>query len=154
MDAAEAEDTLDLRTLDQLHAVVLEFSKTSQELKKLCVGRVTAVPALIFALTDSKLDASIFIAGLVIAVTFWLVDAYTYFYQDKVRNRMSEVADTLRTRSGSFQPAEGMGMPVSGRTPATRLRRSLFNPSQLIYGLLATVSAILWVLYIAGVINS
>jgi hypothetical protein len=148
----DTEDTLDLQALDQLHAVVLEFGKASQELKKLCVGLVSAVPAIIFAITDSKLDASLFVAGLVIALTFWLADSYTYFYQDKVRARMTEIANGIRSRRG-LAPTPGVGMPTVGRLRRTRLVRSLFSASQLIYGLLGAVAGILWVAYSLGLLE-
>lgn len=148
------EDTLDLKTLDQLHNVVLEFGKTSQELKKLCVGLVTAVPTLIFAITDSKLDASIFVAGLFIATSFWIADSYTYYYQDKVRVRMADIFNDIRARNGLPTNAPGVGMSTAGRIAKTRLARSLFNPSQLVYGLLAAVAALLWLAFAVGVIDN
>jgi hypothetical protein len=147
------EDALDLKTLDQLHNTVLEFNKTSQELKKMCVGLITAVPALIFAITDSKLDASVFVAGLLIAASFWIADAYTYYYQDKIRVRMASIVASIRERNDLTNSDAGTGISIAGRTERDRLRRSFFNPSQLVYGLLATIAGVLWLAFALGAIG-
>lgn len=150
MDDSDVADTLDLKQIDQLHDVTLEFSKTSQELKKLAVGLVSTVPLLIFKLTNNQLDHAVFMAGSVIVVSFWLVDAYTYFYQEKVRERMTEIGTALCHRHGIMDSLPGIGMPLSKRPARERLRRSLFNPSQLLYAVMAIACLLLWLAVAAG----
>jgi hypothetical protein len=150
MDDSDVADTLDLKQIDQLHDVTLEFSKTSQELKKLTVGLVSTVPLLIFKLTDDQLDHAVFIAGSVIVASFWLVDAYAYYYQEKTRERMKDIGTALRRRHEIMDPFSGVGMPLDKRPAKERLRRSLFNPSQLLYALMATACVLLWIAFGVG----
>jgi len=132
------------KELDQLHGTVLEFSKTCLEMKKLCVTALAAVAGVILGVTDNRLDASLWIAALLAVFVFWMADAQAYFYQEKVRRRMTEVASSLLPVG---ERLEGFGMLLGKRLAHPRtcgarimaVMRAGLNPSQVLYLLAAAL---------------
>ena len=93
------EDEIDWKIIDQLHAATLNFSTTSLELKKLFFVLVgIAVPTLI-KLAGDELDLSLFVTIYLISSTFWLLDSFTYFYQEKLREKMDKHFMQIRIRN-------------------------------------------------------
>lgn len=76
---------LDLKSIDQLHALVLELSKNCFELKKLCATILVSGSVLIATFTDKRLDYAFFGAGAIVILFFWILDSQSYYYQDKLR---------------------------------------------------------------------
>lgn len=152
--SVEAE--LDRLSLDQLHAVVLNLSKNCFELKKLCVTLLISGSALIASFTSKSLDYAFFIAGLLVVGFFWMLDAQSYFYQERLRHRMRDIErELLGEASGSSNEAEGIGMELSAdRTLATLRLRSLVNWSMLFYLILVVVDLLLMIFFAAGWISS
>jgi hypothetical protein len=141
------EEEFSWKQIDQLGTATLQFSNHCLEYKKLCVGLTTAVPALLIKLTNNHLDTSIFVAALLIALTFWVIDAQAYFYQESLRVRMLIIADGLRQSRGEKTLVDGVGMPVVNRPAVTRRWRSYFNSSQLPYCVLLAIDVGLLSLY-------
>lgn len=146
--------TLDLKTIDQLHAVVLDLSKNCFELKKLCATVLVSAAVLIATFTDKKLDYSFLGAGAIIIGFFWILDVQSYFYQDKLRSIMKEKARAIVEEGKLKLEVEGVGVPLAtARTHESRLRRSFFNPSMLFYAFLALIDGGVAVLYWLGAIG-
>ena len=82
------QDELDWKLLDQLYGVVAQISSFCFEIKKFCVTTLFVVMTLMIKFTSDKLDHSIFVAGLLIPICFWFLDATGYFYQVKLRGTM------------------------------------------------------------------
>lgn len=141
------EEELGWKEIDQLGAATAQFSDHCLEYKKLCVALITAVPALLMKLTNNKLDLSIFVAAGLIAITFWIIDAQAYFYQEKLRDRMKEIAQKIQQARGEKTLVDGVGLPIGNRTAKRRRFRSYFNSSQLPYYILLAVDGSLWGAY-------
>jgi len=87
----EIEDSLNRVHIDQLHNAVLEFNKQSFDVKKLCITVEISAFTLVVTLFMGNYSDAMFIPllstlGLLIPMLFYIVDASTYFYQDKLRN--------------------------------------------------------------------
>jgi hypothetical protein len=153
--ATVTEDELDKISIEQLHAVVLELSKNCFELKKLCATILIAASTLLATFTNKQLDPSVFVGGLIIISFFWILDAQSYYYQEKIRARMKTLSEQRARRVNPNTIIAGVGMPIAPtRTAETRRRRSLFNASMLFYLLLASLDLIVWLSYALGLVNS
>jgi len=85
------EDELDWNMVDQLHKAVLQISTFCFRTKQACLTIEFIVIGLLVKFADNKLDESVFVAGLIIPVCFWLLDGVAYFYQVKLRSIMERV---------------------------------------------------------------
>lgn len=137
--------------LDQLHKAVLQMSNNCFEIKKLCATILVAAGTLVATFTRQRLDDSLFAGGIVIVLFFWILDAQSYFYQEKLRARMKEIARELVKLEESDIEIEGVGMPITPERESLgtfrRTVRSGFNASMLYYGLLSLLMIILAALY-------
>ena len=79
------EDALDWNLLEQLDRVVLRISGFSFRTKQLCLAIDIAVIGLLIKFIGNELNQSIFVAGLVILASFWVLDSISYYYQGKIR---------------------------------------------------------------------
>src|SRR5262245_5614196 len=100
------EDELDWKLFDQLHGVVSQISSFCFETKKFCVTTEFVVLTLMFKFTADKLDHSLFVAGLVIPLSFWFLDAVGYYYQVKLRGMM----ESIRVRLGDRNSRQIVGI--------------------------------------------
>ena len=145
------EDEIDWKIIDQLHAATLNFSTTSLELKKMFFILVgIAVPTLV-KLAGDKLDLSLFLTIYLLSFTFWLLDSFTYFYQERLREKMDNHFTQIRTRN-----VETIEVPdytlENNRTSSGRIWRSLTNLSIKLYLFSVILNTIAFVLYLTGVI--
>lgn len=131
------EDEIDWKIIDQLHTATVNFSTTSLELKKLFFVLVgIAVPSLI-KLAGDKLDTSLFVTLYILTLTFWSLDSFTYFYQEKLREKMDKLFNQIKSRHKEViivpnEIREAFTIE-STRTDKGRLWRSVSNPSVRIY---------------------
>jgi hypothetical protein len=134
MEKDSLQDEMDKISIEQLHKAVLQLSSNCFELKKLCVTILVSASVLIATFTQKRLDSSFFIGGAVIIFAFWILDSQSYYYQEKLRDTMKEMANGILQRHQQKIVVEGVGMPLSKeRSDESRLRRSLFNNSMLFY---------------------
>ena len=145
------EDEIDWKIIDQLHAATLNFSTTSLELKKLFFVLVgIAVPTLV-KLAGDKLDLSLFVTIYLLSLTFWLLDSFTYFYQEKLREKMDNHFTQIRTRN--VETIENPDYTLeNNRTSSGRIWRSLTNLSIKLYIFSIILNTIALILYLIGVI--
>ena len=148
------EDEIGWKKIDQLHAATLNFSKKSLELKKLFFALVgIAVPTLI-QLANGTLDDSLFVTIYLLALMFWILDSFTYFYQKKLRADMDEHFLKIRTRNEvSDDPFENGGKKNwNEKNWLAKSWHSLIN-SFLLYGLSVGLNTLALVLYLKEIIK-
>jgi len=127
-------DQIDWKVVDQLHAATLEFSRNCSNLKKICITLLIASCTLLAKFNNNSLDLSFFVAGFVIPLFFWGLDSTSYFYQEKLREIINRKLNDIKRRNGtdSITTAEGITLELE-RTQESRLSRSIFNYSMLLY---------------------
>lgn len=141
MDNKFLQDELDQINIDQLHKAVLQFSNNCFEIKKFCVTVIISAATLITSITKEKLESSVFLVGVIIVTFFWIIDSQNYFYQEKLRSRMKELANNISQRRDPQIIVDGVGMPLeverAKRSIFQRVMASLFNWSMIFYLFLA-----------------
>ena len=151
------EDEIDWKIIDQLHTATINFSTTSLEIKKLFfVLTGIAVPSLI-KLAHDKLDLSMFITLYILTCTFWFLDSFTYFYQEKLREKMDSHFSLIKNRNkkeviitSGFN--EGFTIEAT-RTKENRIWRSfILNPSVRLYWILFVANSIVFLLFLKNII--
>lgn len=158
MDNQTFQDELDQTNIDQLHKAVLQLSSNCFELKKFCVTVLISAITLIATFTDKQLDPFIFVVGIFVVIFFWLLDSQSYYYQEKLRARMKELAGNIAQRNSPLLVVDGVGMPMDDkrarRSSPKRIFASLFNWSMVYYLILAILIIIVGMLYNNGYIHS
>ena len=107
--------------------------------------------------TSDKLDHSLFVAGVLIPICFWFLDATGYFYQVKLRGTMESIRQRLASRDA--QPliaANGAVVITPSRASAPTPQRIVnagFNHSMWLYALLVIADIGVWLLFLAGSIK-
>jgi hypothetical protein len=165
---ASFQDELDKKSIDQLHQVVIQFGNNCFEAKKLCVTVLVSASVLITSFTNKQLDLAFFVAGAFVTLFFWFLDGYNYFYQEKLRSRMKELAEGIARRNNPPKilgeanqlqiNVDGVGMPLSEERERSNRRkrviRSAFNYSMLFYMLLVFLNIVIGLIYHFGLIHS
>lgn len=145
------EDEIDWKIIDQLHAATLNFSTTSLELKKLFFVLIgIAVPTLL-KLAGDRLDLSLFITIYLLSLTFWLLDSFTYFYQEKLREKIDNHFTQIRMRNVETTELPDYTLE-NNRTSSGRIWRSLTNNSIKLYMVSIILNTLPFVLYLTDVI--
>ncbi len=152
------EDEIDWKIIDQLHSATASFSSTSLELKKLFFVLIgIAVPSLI-KLAGDKLDLSLFITLYIITITFWYLDSFTYFFQDKLREKMDKRFNEIKTRNKketiiTNDIINSEYTIESIRTSKDRIWRSISNSSMRFYFVLLIINTGLLILFLMHLIK-
>jgi len=137
------EDEIDWKVIDQLHTATNFFASTSTELKKIFFTLIViAIPTLI-KLSGNKLDKALFISIFILTFLFWILDSYTYFYQDKLREKMNSLFNNIKDRNKTRNLQDNNEEEVTieiNRTSENRLKRSLFNYSMFLYLLVFVIN--------------
>lgn len=144
------EDEIDWKVIDQLHAATNFFASTSTELKKIFFTLIViAIPTLI-KLSGDKIDRALFISIYILTFLFWILDSYTYFYQDKLREKMNLLFNDIKNRNKTENMQGNNEEEVTieiNRTSKNRLKRSLFNYSMSLYLLVFIVNLLALILF-------
>ncbi len=143
----EIEDNLNKDHIEQYHKAVLSFSNQSFEIKKMCVtveiGAFTLVSSLFKDnYTDTTFISLIKVLSLLIPVLFYIVDIYTYFYQDKLRKLMYS-EESLICKRHNIDKKPNKRFTKSKYSTLKRLFRSIFAFSNFIYWGLLLLSIII-----------
>lgn len=150
------EDDIEWKLIDQLHSATLNFSNKSLELKKIYFVLIgIAVPTLI-KLANDRLDTSLFVTLYILTLTFWYFDSYTYFYQEKLREKMDMYFSRIKKRHVYSQiltdyPKSEFTIEVE-RNNKERLWRSITNISVRLYFVLLCFVLIAHILFLFGLI--
>lgn len=155
---AEFQNELDKMSIEQLHKAVLQLGGNCFETKKLCATVLISAGTLMVALLERRLDPSLFVGGMTVLAVFWLVDAQSYYYQEKLRARMKKLAENLAVRGAHKLEIEGVGMPLTDERedwkPLRRAGHALVNSSMLFYLVVALVLLFVLQLYEHGAIQT
>lgn len=139
-------ETLKLKEIDQLDSAILQFSKNTLATKKICASLLVGVVTIILKLTDNTLDFSIYMGCILTITMFWIIDSNSYYFQRKLRIRMTEIVNELRACELVI---EGYGMPLK-KTEKASWARAFFNSSQLFYLLGICVIVVLCIRFKIG----
>lgn len=123
--------TLKLKEIDQLDSSILQFSKNTLATKKICASILVGIIAIILKITNNKLDFAIYASSFITLLIFWIIDANSYYYQRKLRIRMTEIVNELRENNSQFV-IDGFGMPLIKKEKSSWWK-AFFNTSQLFY---------------------
>lgn len=150
------DDELDWKLLDQLFGVVSQISNFCFETKKFCITTEFVVLTLLVKFTADKLDHSIFVAGLIIPVCFWFLDAVAYYYQVKIRGAMEAIRKQIKNRHRE-QLVNSSGNPVIeperiNKALHCRVFDAVVNHSMWIYVFLIIADLVVWRLFTCGAI--
>ena len=152
------QDDLDHQSITQLHDVVVELSKNCFELKKLCATVTSGLLTLLAAFTNHHIDSVFFTGSAIIIAFFWMADAQSYYYQEKIRIRMTNLQTDMLRRNALGLVFDGVGMPVSAirqeRRRPERILRSVFNWSMTFYYGLLAIDAGMIPMYALGILHS
>lgn len=146
---SEIDITLKLKEIDQLDSAILQFSKNTLMTKKICASILVAITTIILKVTENGLDISMYISALITLFIFWVIDSNSYFYQRKLRIRMTSIVNDLK-QDGS--PLKGFGMPLESDEKPSWCQ-AFFNTSQLFYIFGLVIAITLWILDQSGFIN-
>ena len=150
------EDEIDWKIIDQLHTATIKFSSTSLEIKKLYFVLIGIAVPTIIKLSANKLDISLFSTLYILTLTFWFLDSFTYYYQEKLREKMN-----LRFAEIKKRNKESLIVPSNivveyvietNRTNRKRLWRSIFNSSIILYLVFLILNSLAMWLYLKEVI--
>lgn len=140
---SELEDELNRMQIDQLHNATLNFSNNSLETKKLCVtAEIASVTLWLGLYQSSSIDnllLIISISSFLIALLFYVVDIFLYYYQDKLRESMIHEENKIRQRhSLPLRTFRDKPNTSNCLNPIyERIRHSILNASQIMYLLIA-----------------
>lgn len=151
------QDELDWKLLEQLYGAVSQISGFCFEIKKFCVTTIFVVLTLMVKFTSDKLDNSIFVAGFLITLCFWFLDATGYFYQVKLRGTMESIRTRLASRDSQQLVIEPKGQVIEPSRASAPLHKRVVdagvNHSMWLYALLVAIDLLVWLLFAVGVIQ-
>jgi hypothetical protein len=154
MSSEDYQDAMDRLQLDQLHSVVLQLAKNCFELKKLCVTVIVSAATLVVTFTEHRIDLAFFIGGAIIILFFYVADAQSYYYQEKIRIRMAQIATTLANRHSQQPQVVVVGMPLGQqRLAQSRLLRAFLNSSMWFYAFIFGIDLVLLLLFKLGLLH-
>lgn len=147
----DIDSEIDWKIIDQLHNAVLNFSKNSMQAKKIMF---TLLGIFVAAMIQASTLCSIvkwFPLVIGIVVLFWAFDAYTYYYQEKLRAAMDVRFEAIKSRYPGDNNEDEFTLPEK-RQKGCRIGRSLFNGSVLFYPAIIFIVIVCWILIEKGVI--
>lgn len=151
--SVDIDSEIDWKIIDQLHNAVLNFSKNSMQAKKIMF---TILGIFVAAMIQAPTIFSIvkwFPVVIGVVVLFWAFDAYTYYYQEKLRAAMDARFEAIKNRYPSGgNSGDGFTLPEK-RQKGCRIGRSLFNWSVLFYPAIIVVLIVCWILIENGTIG-
>ena len=115
----------------QLHNATLNISNNSLETKKLVVTTITAVCTILIGLYKEHIyeQMNLLLALIfIIVMLFYIVDVCFYFYQDRLRENIDKKMNDIYRE---YQLKE-----IKLDKYEHRVRRSIFNYSQILYFLM------------------
>jgi hypothetical protein len=128
-DLEKLKETLKLKEIDQLDAAILQFSKNTLATKRICATLLIGVSTIVLKITNDEIDYALYVGSIVTLIFFWIIDSNSYYYQRKLRIRMTEIVNDLR---GNELISDGYGMPLKKKEKAS-WSKAFFNSSQVFY---------------------
>jgi hypothetical protein len=125
------EQHVKLITVDQLHDSLMTFNKNSIELKKLCIGLITGVPAVLYKINGDAIKYEHFVILLIMVVGFLILDSHYHYNQKKIRLAMNHIKKELAQNSEDGSNEE----KIIGISTDDKIKwyKSVFNFSNVLY---------------------
>ncbi|KFU75493.1 hypothetical protein SAMN04489729_4267 [Amycolatopsis lurida] len=139
-------DALDKEQLDQLHAATLKAADSCFELKKLCATVLVPAGVLVATFSDKKLNPAVFVAGFMVIAAFWIADAFSFYYQRRLRVLMKDIWNRRAERCAE-------GYDHVQKVTAVSWFRAAFNSSMIYYLILAAMVGAALAAYASGVLR-
>lgn len=145
------EDEVDWKIIEQLHNATTRFSSSSLEFKKIYFMIIGIATPIIFKLSGEKFDIALLISPLIISFFFWFLDSFTYYYQEKLREKMDNHFEILKKRNEKKNIVINQAHSTqkeeftleNKRDSKSRLKRSILNNSSAFYPILIILNIIL-----------
>ena len=149
----DIDSEIDWKIIDQLHNAVLGFSRNSIQAKKIMFALLGVLVAAMMQVKNLQTCVKWFPFVIAIIILFWVFDAYTYYYQEKLREAMDIRFRALKRRYPSTNIDDELTLPDK-RTAGCRVIRSIFNTSVLLfYPTIIVMIVVIWYLISRGVIS-
>lgn len=148
----DIDSEIDWKIIDQLHNVVLNFSRNSMQAKKIMFAILGVFVTAMLQVKDPMTCVKYFPFIIAIIVLFWAFDAYTYYYQEKLREDMDKRFRALKRRYPNTNMKDELTLSDK-RTAKHRVIRSIFNTSVLLfYPTILIMIVFVWCLISKGII--
>jgi hypothetical protein len=150
------EDEIDWKIIDQLHAATISFTTTSLELKKIYFTLITIAVPTVIKLSGDTLKTSLFVTIIILTITFWYLDGFTNYFQEKLRESMDKRFDEIRTRNNSsVEDIENQEDTLeNSRKKGGRLKRSIIGRAVIVYPIFLFMTLVIFSLFRCGVIQT
>jgi len=125
----DIKETLKLKEIDQLDSAILQFSKNTLATKRICATLLIGVSTIVLKITNDRIDYALYVGSIVTLIFFWIIDSNSYYYQRKLRIRMTEIVNDLKSRDFI---SDGYGMPLNKKEESSWVK-AFFNSSQVFY---------------------
>lgn len=145
----DIDSEIDWKIIDQLHNAVLNFSKNSMQAKTIMFTILGVFMAAMFRASLCEMTRW-FPVLIGIVLLFWIFDAFTYYYQEKLREAMDLRFEALRKRYPGNNEDE-YTLPDK-RQKKGRFWRSLFNLSVIFYPVIILTVVVCWILIKKGIL--
>lgn len=146
-------DEIDWKIIDQLHNVTLNFSSKSLEIKRIFVIFIGILVPVALQLSKNTLSWALFSSLYVVIISFWLVDSYTYYYQEKLRGLMNKKFESISLRNGTSDTKDFVIDPKRVKKKGLKsLVKSMFNFSHLLYYIMIILNLITSLMYWKGIL--
>lgn len=137
------DDELDWTLVNQYHAAVLQISQKSFEIKKLTIVTLAAVLTFISKLSEYRIDSPFFVSAYLIIILFWFLNSYTYYFQIKLRIKISEHLKNIKLRNAkNVTDLSNVYVIEPERIKKSFLRKSILNRSMWIYYILLLLNTL------------
>ena len=136
--ARDIKSDIDWKIIDQLHNVVLNFSKNSMQAKKIMFTLLGIFVAAMIQSPSIYYVEKLFPFVMCIVVLFWAFDSYTYFYQEKLRAKMDVRFKAIKQRYTKTEDDDNFTLS-DYRQKGCRFWRSVFNGSVLFYPVIIAI---------------
>jgi len=148
------DDEIDWTQANQYHSAALQISQKSFEIKKLSIVTITAVLTLLANFTENKIDLSFFISAYLMALLFWFLDSVTYYFQEKLRIKISQHLSSIKSRNkGLVDNSLNTYVIDPERIKQNRFKKAVFNHSLWLYYILIILNTVVLITFKLGWIN-
>ena len=153
----DIDSEIDWKIIDQLHNAVLNFSRNSMQAKKIMFSLLGIfVTAMLHYLTISEIARWLPVI-IVIVLLFWVFDAQTYYYQEKLRAAMDKRFESLKRRhlGRDYNYIDEFTLPNKRQKSKLFIKylRSFTNGSVLFYPIIIAIVIIFFCLIKYGIIS-
>lgn len=152
------QDQIDFKLIDQFHNATLNFSKASIQIKQMMLALAAIMGPILVKLAGDALDMSLFICMYIIIIIFWILDSYTYYYQEKLRIQMNKKFKEINERHHSDNIVYPSGFYTISeerekKSTLCSIIHAFINWTTLLYFFLCVINTVGLILFCKGIIG-